>query len=65
MAEAAAALSQVQRLLSERLAATRLAHGDVPFLPWWLEQVRQHDQRVGRRILTFEMTDGGGRSYWP
>ncbi len=28
-AEAAAALSQVQRLLSERLAATRLGHGDV------------------------------------
>ncbi len=31
--------------------ADRLAHDDMPFLPWWLEQVRQHDQRVGRRTL--------------
>jgi hypothetical protein len=34
-----------------RTHADRLAHGDMPFLPWWLEQVRQHDQRVGRRTL--------------
>jgi hypothetical protein len=36
---------------SYRTHADRLAHGDMPFLPWWLEQVRQHDQRVGLRTL--------------
>ena len=34
-----------------RTHADRRAHGDMPFLPWWLDQVRQHDQRVGRRTL--------------
>jgi len=34
-----------------RTHADRLAHGDMPFLPWWLDQVRQHDQLVGRRTL--------------
>jgi hypothetical protein len=31
--------------------ADRLAHGDAPFLPWFLAQVRLHDQQVGRRSL--------------
>lgn len=34
-----------------RTHADRLAHGDMPFLPWWLDQVRQHDEHVGRRTL--------------
>jgi hypothetical protein len=34
-----------------RTHADRRAHGDIPFLPWWLDQVRQHDERVGRRTL--------------
>ncbi|HLZ29827.1 MAG TPA: glycoside hydrolase family 44 protein [Chloroflexota bacterium] len=34
-----------------RTHADRVAHGNMPFLPWWLEQVRQHDQQVGRRTL--------------
>jgi hypothetical protein len=34
-----------------RTHGDRRAHGDVPFLAWWLEQVRQHDERVGRRTL--------------
>jgi len=29
----------------------RKAHGDMPFIPWFLEQVRKHDQRTGRRTL--------------
>src|SRR5207248_4089884 len=29
----------------------RHAHGDMPFLPWWLDQVRQHDQQLSRRTL--------------
>jgi Glycoside hydrolase family 44 len=34
-----------------RTHADRLAHGDMAFLPWWLDQVRQHDEFVGRRTL--------------
>jgi hypothetical protein len=34
-----------------RTHADRRAHGDMPFLPWWLDQVRRHDQQVGRRTL--------------
>lgn len=29
----------------------REAHGNMPFLPWWLEQVRRHDQQTGVRLL--------------
>ena len=29
----------------------RRAHGDMPFLAWWLDQVRQHDEQVGHRTL--------------
>ena len=29
----------------------RQAHGDMPFLAWWLEQVRKHDERLGSRTL--------------
>jgi hypothetical protein len=36
-----------------RTHADRRAHGDVPFLPWWLDQVRQHDERHGRRTLDY------------
>jgi hypothetical protein len=34
-----------------RTHADRAAHGDVPFLPWFLDQVRRHDERAGRRTL--------------
>lgn len=34
-----------------RTHAERRAHGDRPFLPWWLEQVRRHDEQEGRRTL--------------
>ncbi|MBI4493232.1 MAG: hypothetical protein HY690_10625 [Chloroflexi bacterium] len=34
-----------------RTHADRRAHGDVPFLPWWLDQVRRHDEQTGRRTL--------------
>jgi Glycoside hydrolase family 44 len=36
---------------SYRTHADRLAHGDMEFLPWWLEQVRKHDQQTLRRLL--------------
>lgn len=29
----------------------RRAHGDMEFLPWFLDQVRRHDQKTGRRTL--------------
>ncbi len=29
----------------------RRAHGGGPFLPWWLNEVRRHDARTGRRTL--------------
>ncbi|MGI9146783.1 MAG: glycoside hydrolase family 44 protein [Chloroflexota bacterium] len=31
--------------------ADRRAHQDMPFLPWWLDQVHAHDQRMGQRTL--------------
>jgi hypothetical protein len=34
-----------------RTHADRKAHGDQPFLPWWLSQIRQHDEQDGRRTL--------------
>jgi hypothetical protein len=34
-----------------RTHADRAAHGDMPFLPWWLDQVRRHDERTGQRSL--------------
>ena len=27
------------------------AHNDMPFLPWWLSQIYQHDQRAGQQSL--------------
>lgn len=33
------------------LRPDRKAHGDMPFIPWFLDQVRQHDKRVGKRTL--------------
>jgi hypothetical protein len=33
------------------LRPDRRAHGDMPFIPWFLDQVRRHDQRVGKRTL--------------
>jgi hypothetical protein len=32
-------------------AADRRAHDDLPFVVWFLQQVRAHDERVGRRTL--------------
>jgi len=34
-----------------RTHADRLAHGDMPFLAWWLGEVRRHDQLLGQRTL--------------
>jgi hypothetical protein len=34
-----------------RTHADRQAHGDMPFLPWWLDQVHKHDQLAGSRSL--------------
>ncbi|MCS6775577.1 MAG: glycoside hydrolase family 44 protein [Chloroherpetonaceae bacterium] len=34
-----------------RTHADRKAHGDVPFLPWFLQQVAAHDRKKGRRTL--------------
>ncbi|MBI4320709.1 MAG: hypothetical protein HY675_19635 [Chloroflexi bacterium] len=31
--------------------ADRIAHGDVPFLPWFLQQAQAHDEQTGRRSL--------------
>jgi hypothetical protein len=29
----------------------RLAHGDMPLLPWYLRQLREHEKKTGTRIL--------------
>jgi hypothetical protein len=34
-----------------RTHADRQAHADMPFLPWWLDQVRKHDEQAGGRSL--------------
>jgi hypothetical protein len=34
-----------------RTHADRRAHGDMPFLAWWLDQLRQHEEVGGRRLL--------------
>jgi hypothetical protein len=31
--------------------ADRQAHGGMPLLPWWLDQVRKHDEQAGSRSL--------------
>jgi hypothetical protein len=31
--------------------ADRKAHGDEPFLPWWLARVREHERRSGQRLI--------------
>lgn len=39
------------------------AHGDQPFMEWWLDQVRQDDQARGRRsldVLSFHVYPQGG-----
>jgi hypothetical protein len=45
----------VRRLLPEPLKYLldddRRQHGGGAFLPWWLDQVRRHDERGGRRTL--------------
>ncbi|HEX9097387.1 MAG TPA: glycoside hydrolase family 44 protein [Candidatus Dormibacteraeota bacterium] len=33
--------------------ADRQAHGNVPFLEWWLLQLKQHDQSLGKRTLDY------------
>jgi hypothetical protein len=33
--------------------ADRLAHGNEPFLQWWLHQVAAHDAKAGRRTLDY------------
>jgi hypothetical protein len=34
-----------------RTHADKQAHGDQDFLPWWLSQIRAHDERTGQRSL--------------
>lgn len=29
----------------------RLAHGDLPFLPWYLRRLHEHEQKTGKRVL--------------
>ncbi len=36
---------------SFRLAPDRRSHGDVPLLPWWLREVRRHENAVGHRLI--------------
>ncbi len=31
----------------------RLAHGDVPFVEWYLQQMRAYDQQYGKRLLDY------------
>lgn len=31
--------------------ADRRAHGDQPFLPWWLARLREHELRTGQRLI--------------
>lgn len=33
------------------LKPDRLAHGDVPLLPWWLSKLKEHESRTGTRII--------------
>ncbi len=33
--------------------ADRQAHGDTPFLEWWLQQVAMHDRSLGKRTLDY------------
>jgi hypothetical protein len=33
--------------------ADRQAHGDIPFLEWWLQQIAQHDRSLGKRTLDY------------
>ena len=33
------------------LHADRLAHGNVPLLPWWLRKMREHEQATGVRLI--------------
>jgi hypothetical protein len=49
-----------------RLKPDRRKHGDVPLLPWYLQQLREHERRTGVRILDvvdvhfYPMADGVG-----
>lgn len=39
------------------------AHGGMPFMPWLLSQIREHDEKTGQRLLdvfTFHMYPQGG-----
>lgn len=37
--------------VSFTLRPDRLAHGNVPLVPWYLRKLREHEQRTGTRIL--------------
>jgi len=43
--------SAVDAALSFRLRPDRRAHGDVPLLPWYLQQLAEHERRTGERLL--------------
>lgn len=34
-----------------RVKPDRLAHGDVPLLPWWLREVRAQEKKVGHKLV--------------
>jgi hypothetical protein len=34
-----------------RLRPDRRRHGDVPLLPWWLREMREHEERTGVRLV--------------
>jgi hypothetical protein len=43
--------SAVDALTKFKLNPDRLAHGNVPLLPWYLRKVREYEKRTGTRIL--------------
>jgi hypothetical protein len=43
--------SAIDKQAGFRRHPDRRAHGDVPLLPWYLEQLRRYEQRTGTRLL--------------
>lgn len=43
--------SAVDAKVSFRLRPDRLAHGNVPLLPWYLRKLREHEEKTGLRLL--------------
>lgn len=39
------------RVAGKQLRPDRLAHGDVPLIPWYLQQIGAHEKSTGQRLL--------------